>query len=192
MATTSRCSSRERGDLGNVHDTTPNVQLTATETHTGRLRSIGVGRRLRGRRDDHVAARREQDLHDHQRRPAATLTLVKTVVNNNGGRRWSTTSRCSSAATRSTWDARCRATGRAHGDRDDADRLRAVGWGGDCAANGTVTFALGENKTCTITNDDMAPKLTLVKTVINDNGGTKAVNDFPCQQRHARRPGARR
>ncbi len=34
------------------------------------------------------------------------------------------------------------------------------------------TIALGESKTCTITNDDQAPKLTLVKAVVNDHGGT--------------------
>ena len=52
-------------------------------------------------------------------------------------------------------------------------------WGGDCAANGTVTLAAGDNLTCTITNDDIAPTLTLVKTVINDNDGTLTVADFP-------------
>src|SRR5207247_5016012 len=49
----------------------------------------------------------------------------------------------------------------------------ASAWGGDCAPNGTITLALGDNKTCTITNDDKAPKLILDKTAINDNGGTK-------------------
>ena len=42
-----------------------------------------------------------------------------------------------------------------------------------------VTFAAGQNVTCTIVNDDIAPKLKVVKTVINDNGGTKVVSDFP-------------
>src|SRR5207247_4347444 len=32
----------------------------------------------------------------------------------------------------------------------------ASAWGGDCAANGTITLAPGVNKTCTITNDDNA------------------------------------
>ncbi len=45
-------------------------------------------------------------------------------------------------------------------------------WGGDCAANGSITLANGDNKTCTITNDDTAPLLTLIKTVTNDNGGS--------------------
>ena len=52
-------------------------------------------------------------------------------------------------------------------------------WGGDCAVDGTITLNEGDNKTCTITNDDVAPTLTLVKTVENDNFGTKQVADFP-------------
>jgi hypothetical protein len=52
-------------------------------------------------------------------------------------------------------------------------------WTGDCAANGTVTLALGDDKTCTITNSDVQPKLRLIKTVVNDNGGTLTVADFP-------------
>ena len=45
-------------------------------------------------------------------------------------------------------------------------------WGGECAADGTIILALGDVKTCTITNDDVAPTLTVINTVINDNGGT--------------------
>jgi hypothetical protein len=36
----------------------------------------------------------------------------------------------------------------------------------------SVTLGLGESVTCTFVNDDNAASLTLVKTVINDNGGT--------------------
>lgn len=50
---------------------------------------------------------------------------------------------------------------------------------GDCATNGTITLAVGDNKTCYITNSDVQPKLTVTKVVINDNGGTKVVADFP-------------
>src|SRR5204863_6610112 len=49
----------------------------------------------------------------------------------------------------------------------------------DGAQTGTLPLSPGDNKTCTITNDDKAPKLTLIKTVINNNGGTKQVSDFP-------------
>ena len=61
---------------------------------------------------------------------------------------------------------------------ETATGYTASAWGGDCAANGTVTLALGDSKTCTITNDDLAPKLTLVKTVVNNNGGTMMADDF--------------
>src|SRR6185312_2711728 len=35
----------------------------------------------------------------------------------------------------------------------------------------TIPVALGDNITCTITNNDQAAQLTLLKTVVNDNGG---------------------
>src|SRR5207249_7672505 len=36
----------------------------------------------------------------------------------------------------------------------------------------TVTIRLGQTATCTITNDDVAPQLTVIKHVVNDNGGS--------------------
>lgn len=50
---------------------------------------------------------------------------------------------------------------------------------GDCNAAGSISLAVGDNKTCTITNYDVQPKLTVTKVVINDNGGTKEISDFP-------------
>ncbi len=48
-------------------------------------------------------------------------------------------------------------------------------------ATPTVTLSAGQSATCVVTNDDIAPnpKLTITKVVINDNGGTKVVADFP-------------
>src|SRR5207247_998083 len=47
------------------------------------------------------------------------------------------------------------------------------------ALNGSqLTLALGESATCTINNDDQTSHLKLVKTVTNDNGGTKNTTDF--------------
>ena len=34
------------------------------------------------------------------------------------------------------------------------------------------SIANGETKTCTVTNNDIAAKLNVIKHVINDNGGT--------------------
>jgi hypothetical protein len=51
--------------------------------------------------------------------------------------------------------------------------------GGGVYDNGSVTLELGEAATCTIANDDIGPRLRLVKTIINDNGGTITnPNDF--------------
>jgi len=47
------------------------------------------------------------------------------------------------------------------------------------AATGeSIRLKQGATATCDITNDDVAPTLTLVKTVINDNGGDQAIEDF--------------
>ena len=51
-------------------------------------------------------------------------------------------------------------------------------WGGDCAADGSITLALAQDAVCTITNDDISPTITVIKTVVNDNGGTAAPDDF--------------
>ena len=46
------------------------------------------------------------------------------------------------------------------------------------ALGGTVTLDEGENISCTITNDDVAPTITLTKDVINDDGGDAVADDF--------------
>jgi hypothetical protein len=46
---------------------------------------------------------------------------------------------------------------------------------GDCSG----TIAAGETKTCTITNNDIAPQLIVNKVIVNDNGGTKVIANFP-------------
>jgi len=55
---------------------------------------------------------------------------------------------------------------------------QAGSWGGDCNPDGTIELALDQDAVCTITNDDIAPTLTVIKTVINDEGGTASVSDF--------------
>src|SRR2546427_6969157 len=46
------------------------------------------------------------------------------------------------------------------------------------AQSGSVGLANGESETCTLTNDDKAALLAVVKRIVNDNGGKKAVGDF--------------
>lgn len=46
--------------------------------------------------------------------------------------------------------------------------------GADCSG----TIAAGETETCTVTNDDIAPSLTLDKIVVNDNAGTALESEW--------------
>ena len=48
-------------------------------------------------------------------------------------------------------------------------------FGGDCAANGTVNVPAGGSASCTVTNDDIQPTISLVKNVV---GGTASPDDF--------------
>ena len=45
----------------------------------------------------------------------------------------------------------------------------------DCTS---VVVAAGQTKTCTVTNTDQAPSLTLNKIVVNDNGGSRAESEW--------------
>ncbi len=49
----------------------------------------------------------------------------------------------------------------------------------DCAADGTISLTFSDVKTCTVTYDDIAPKLTVIKHVVNDNSGTLLDVDVP-------------
>jgi len=51
-------------------------------------------------------------------------------------------------------------------------------WGGDCDDDGSITLALADDKTCTITNNDQQAYITVIKVVINDNGGSALPDDF--------------
>jgi hypothetical protein len=44
-----------------------------------------------------------------------------------------------------------------------------------------VTLSLAENLDCTITNHDTAPGLTVIKTVVTNDGGNEGAGDFPLQ-----------
>jgi uncharacterized repeat protein (TIGR01451 family) len=49
---------------------------------------------------------------------------------------------------------------------------------GDCDANGDIDVSVGQNKTCTVTNSDVAATLKVIKVVVNDDGGTKTPGQF--------------
>lgn len=111
---------------------------------------------------------------------APTLTLIKTVVNNNGGLLQASdfplfiNSVEVESGVAKTLEAGVLYTA----SETEYPGYASSTWGRDCNPDGTITLQPGDNKTCTITNDDIAPTLTLIKNLINDNGGNNFVSDF--------------
>lgn len=48
----------------------------------------------------------------------------------------------------------------------------------DGQSTNTITVTNGSDHSCVITNNDIAPQLTVIKHVINDNGGSKVASNF--------------
>ncbi len=123
-------------------------------------------------------------------RRVGTLTVIKQVVNDNGGTAtaadWSlhvksgTSDVTDSPQPGSTTGTKYTLTGGAYNVSETGGPAgyALTGISGDCDASGNVTVVVGQDKTCTLTNDDIAPKLIVIKHVINDNGGTAVAKDF--------------
>ena len=142
--------------------------------------------------------------NEQQAQPTATFSLFKTLVTDNGGTAsqsdWTlnATLKAGSAAT-------CTANGLSGSDAgtgvsgslsvsDDvaqcvyelsetngpANGYTASSWSctGDVSLNGSEITLGANGGSCTITNDDNAPSLTLIKQVVNDNGGTAVPGDW--------------
>jgi hypothetical protein len=110
---------------------------------------------------------------------APKLTLVKTVVNDNGGLATTSSFQVKIDNNNVVWEEAQTLTIGSH----VASEVEVVGysssnWGTDCGPNGTINLNLGDVKICTITNDDVAPKLHLRKIIINNNGGNATTTDF--------------
>ncbi|MDX1510905.1 MAG: hypothetical protein R3249_06140, partial [Nitriliruptorales bacterium] len=109
----------------------------------------------------------------------ASLTLVKTVVNDDGGDAVADDFQGHIDGSPVDWNVAVELPAGDHtASEDTLDGYTSGDWGGDCAADGSVSLANGEHLTCTITNDDVAPTVTVVKEVINDNGGDAVPGDF--------------
>ena len=67
------------------------------------------------------------------------------------------------------------------------DEDAVSGYTKSLGANCSGTLAPGGSATCTITNDDNAASLTVIKHVINDNGGTKVASRLH-DERHRYQP----
>ena len=110
---------------------------------------------------------------------AAHLTLLKTVSNTHGGTATAASFTPSIDGTATAWNTAVTLGAGAHtASETSLAGYTAGAWGGDCAANGTLTLTPGQNATCTITNSDQVATLTLVKTVTNTHGGTATTASF--------------
>ena len=105
--------------------------------------------------------------------PAApSLTLVKTVVNDNGGTATTADFQAKIDGINVAWGVTQTVAAGSHtASETSMAGYGASGWGGDCAADGTITLAAGENKTCTITNDDQSGRLIVDKITVPAGSG---------------------
>jgi C1A family cysteine protease len=109
-----------------------------------------------------------------------TVTLTKTVFNDNGGSLTKDDFLPYVDGSPVSWDTTIPLEPGTHTvSETDVTGYEALAWGGDCAPGGTLTATIGGAYTCTVTNDDVAPALTLVKSVVNSHGGTLTEHDFP-------------
>ncbi|KKR57903.1 hypothetical protein A2239_00760 [Candidatus Uhrbacteria bacterium RIFOXYA2_FULL_40_9] len=114
----------------------------------------------------------------------ATLHVIKTVINDNGGTAVASDFTLnvtgtnvspsafagSGAGVDVTLDA---------GAYSVTEPVVPAGYLQTGSGNCSGTILAGETKTCTITNNDIAPQLIVNKIIINDNGRTKVIADFP-------------
>ena len=114
----------------------------------------------------------------------AKLIVIKQVVNDNGGKAVSSDFTLSVAATNPTpasfkgADAPGVEVSVAPGAYAVTETGGPTGYTGSFSADCAGSIALGQTKTCTVTNDDQPAKLIVKKIVINDNGGSKTAADF--------------
>jgi Prealbumin-like fold domain len=117
---------------------------------------------------------------------AATLTVIKHVINNNGGTKAASdfTMSVTGGSPSPTSFAGAESPGTAV--TINANAAYSVGESGpsgytrsdSAGCTSASGLAPGGSATCTITNDDQPATLTVIKHVINNNGGTKAASDF--------------
>lgn len=110
---------------------------------------------------------------------APTLTLNQSVINDNGGSAAQLDLRTFVGDSAAIWGVPLTLSAGSHiAKAEEASGYSAGPWSGDCDSKGFVSLSVGENKTCSIVYDDIAPVLTLVNTVKNDQGGAALKSDF--------------
>src|SRR5207247_6944498 len=113
---------------------------------------------------------------------AAHLVINKVVVNSNGGTLtpadFSGTVSGVTAAGGQTWTGVSTAlTLTSVGSYSVAENVHP-GYDATFSTDCTGTIALGETKTCTVTNDDQPARIVINKTVVKYNGGTLTAEAF--------------
>ena len=117
------------------------------------------------------------------------LTLIKQVVNDDGGTAaptdWTLTADGPTPVSGSTGDDAVTSAPVMVGEYELSENGPAGYGASDWECTGasetttdTVTLAEGDEVTCTIVNDDQPARLTLVKRVVNDNGGTAVATEW--------------
>lgn len=89
--------------------------------------------------------------------PAPELTVTKTVINDGGGTKIVSDFPLFLDGNSVTSGVATSTTAGLHTVSETSDSGYTSVIGGNCAADGTITLALGDVKTCTITNNDIAP-----------------------------------
>jgi uncharacterized repeat protein (TIGR01451 family) len=109
----------------------------------------------------------------------AKLVLEKTVVNNHGGTKTKGDFTPRIDGDVKAWDTTYDLAAGSYAISEDAVAGYAAGdWGGACSPDGSLQLAIGQSATCTITNIDVAPGLTVLKNVQNQHGGDAKPEDF--------------
>ena len=111
------------------------------------------------------------------------LIVIKHVINDNGGTATAADFTLDSGGTNDTPDDFAGAEDPGTTVTLDAGSYNVTetgpsGYSASFSADCSGTIAVGEVKTCTVTNDDIAPQLIVIKHVVNDNGGTATAAEF--------------
>jgi hypothetical protein len=158
------------------------TNITCDDGQPGTPSTVDVGSRLA---TFNVGSHEHVSCHFVNRDDRPSLTVVKRVVNDNGGTK--TASDFTLHVTQGGTDVSGSpqagsAAGTdyvlAPGEYSVAEDAAPSGYSRTSSGDCNVTLAYGDHKTCTITNDDIQPRLTVIKSVHNIHGGSLGPSDF--------------
>jgi hypothetical protein len=131
---------------------------------------------------DQLEGRRERHVHLHEY-SAARLNVIKHVINDNGGTATAADFTLDSAGLEDSPDNFPGAespgtTVTLDPGGYNVSESGPSGYTPNFSADCSGTIAAGQTKTCTVTNDDRAAHLIIIKNVVNDNVGIKTASAF--------------